>query len=399
MKINSFKEIMKLYIQIIFIFPLLSFLTGSCDSGAGSGEAVKTEQPDTAQTTVELSAEQIKLAGIETGRIETVQLGGNIEASGILDVPPQNAVSISVPIGGYIKQMEMLEGMHVHKGDLLAVLQNPDYIQLQQDYMEFSNQLEFAKADFERQEDLAKDNVNTVKSYQQAKSNYKSIQAKVLGLKEKLQLLSIPTAAVENGKFQSSVRLLAPIDGYVSSVNFNTGQFANPADVIIKLVDTRHIHAEITVYEKDINRLKKGQLVKLFLPNESTAREAKVFLIGKSIGPNRDIRVHCHLEKEDVELLPGMFVKAEIRTEGSLQKAVPEASILVHNDRQYVFIEGEKSVKGAVSYSLVPVEKTGGTNDGLVGITLPPDVDVRRPVVVKNARALLGNMFNTEEDE
>lgn len=389
---------MKSTLYSIITFSLLLF-SASCGSGTKPSEEAQSEKPEETPTSIRLSAEQVKAANLGVGKIETRLMSGTITANGVLDVPPQNLVSVSVPIGGYIRQMEMLEGMHVHKGDLLAVLENPDYIQMQQDYMDFANQLEFAKADFERQEDLAKDNVNTQKVFQQAKSSYKSLQAKVLGLKEKLQLLHLPVAAIQSGKFQSSVRLTSPIDGYVSAVNFNTGQFADPAAVVLKLVDTRHIHAEITVFEKDIARLKKGQAVRLFLPNERKPREAKVFLIGKSIGPNRDVRVHCHLEEEDVELLPGMFVKAEIITAGTSQTAVPEESILIHNDKNYVFLEGKKEADGSTAYSLVPVEKTGGTNDGWIGVSLPTETGPNPVLVVKNARTLLAAMFNTEEEE
>lgn len=189
----------------------------------------------------------------------------------------------------------------------MKVLQNADYIQLQQDYVDNKSQLEFLEAEYKRQQELAKENVNSQKILLQSKTQYQSMLAKVSGLKSKLSLLGISSTQIESGNFQSTISLTAPISGYVTQVNVNIGMFVNPTDVMFKIVDTEHLHAELTVFEKDVPKLKIGQKVRFTLANETVERIATVYLIGREIGEDRTVRIHCHLDKEDGELLPGMY--------------------------------------------------------------------------------------------
>jgi cobalt-zinc-cadmium efflux system membrane fusion protein len=285
----------------------------------------------------------------------------------------------------------MLQGMKVKKGEVLVELQHPDYIQLQQDYLNGVSQLEFLQADYLRQMELAKENVNAQKTLQQAKAQFESMRATVQGLKAKLALLNLSEETIKTNGIQPAVRLYSPINGYVSQVNINIGKYASPGDVMMKLVNTEHIHAELQVFEKDIAYLQPGQKLTFHLANEATERNAEVYLIGREISDQRTVRVHCHLEREDPQLLPGMFITAVVQTGEHHVTTVPTEAIVHHGGKTFVFVPLETKNQ----FRLTPVNpgrEQGGYSE-IISTAVTPATDI----VTKGAYTLLSLMFNSEE--
>ncbi len=379
------------YINILFA--LVLFACSSRSDKKEEHQSTSAKPPGSAE--VQLSEEQFKSIGIQLGGVETRNLSGNIKAHGMLDVPPQNLVSISAALGGFVKSTELLQGMHVKKGQVVVVLEHPDYIQLQQDYLENKNQLEFLEQEYNRQVDLSKENVNALKSLQQAKSNYFGTKAKVEGLKAKLKLVNIDLSEIEKGEIKNSVTILSPIDGFVSQVNVNLGMHVNPTDVMFRIVDTKHLHAEAQVFEKDIPKLKIGQLVRITLTNETKERMAKVFLIGKEITTERTVRVHCHLQGEDPNLIPNTYFSATIETGSNSVFALPESSIVNFEGKHFVFVEKDATKH---AYELLKIA-TGAFDNGFVEIVMEknPLDDYKNKIVIKGAFELLNVLKNVEE--
>lgn len=351
------------------------------------------EEKKTVSEEVTLNESQFQSAGIETGQIEFRELSAVVKANGKLDVPPQNMVSISAPLGGFVKNTELLQGMKVTKGQLLVKMESPDYIQLQQDYLEAKSQLGFLGEEYIRQQELAKDNVNSTKILQQAKSVYLSTKAKKEGLEAKLKLIHINPQSLENGSIQNEISIPSPIDGFVTEVHVNLGSYVNPTDVMFEIIDTEHLHAEAEVFEKDVLKLNKGQKVRVRLANETEEREATVYLIGKEISPERTVRIHCHLEKEDTHLLPGMYFSAIIETGNQKVASVPEQAFASFEGREYIFIATNDKTH---QYKLIEVLK-GVCLDGFCEITLPENFDLASRIVVKGAFELLSQLKNSGE--
>ena len=296
---------------------------------------------------VQLTEAQSKTAGIMLGKIENKQISGTVKVNGVLDVPPQQLVSISVPLGGFVKNTSLLQGSRVKKGQVIATIENLDFIQIQQDYLEAKGQLELTEADYKRQQELAKENVNSQKTLQQSRTNFSTWQAKYNALREKLKVINVDLKSLEAGKVTSSINLYSPIGGYVTQVNVNIGKFVTPTDVIFEIVDTEHLHAELIVFEKDVLKLKIGQKVRFTLANETEERMATIYLIGREINKERTVQVHCHIDKEDTELLPGMYLSAHVETGGALVPALPDEAIVDYNGKKYIFIVSEeKNEKG-----------------------------------------------------
>ena len=380
------------------IYLLLIGLLTSCGGGEATTEK-KEEHHEEETGFVELTPAQIQSAEIAFGKIEKRSINGVISANGFLDVPPQSKVSVSAPMAGFVKSTQLLPGSRVRKGQVVAIMENQDYIQLQQEYLENYSQLEFLKSEYERQKELSKENINARKSLEQAKANYLSAKGRLEGLKSRLQLLKINVARLESGKIQNTISLYAPISGYVTKVNTNIGAYVNPTDVLIEIVNTAELHVELTIYEKDIPSIREGQRVLFSLTNETTAREARVQLIGREISNERSVQIHCDMTKNDKELIPGMYLKATVETDNVMVTAVPESALVYFEGKAYIFVkEGKHHNEKESNSRFKMIEVNAGKTDaGFIAVTLPPGFDMRKNLVVKGTYSLLSKMKNSEE--
>jgi len=373
-----------------FSFILSIILLAACNGN----QRDNNEAPEVSSNIVKLSPTQYKAVNITTNVVETRPIGTTLQVNGILDVPPQNLITIAAPMGGFVKATKLLQGMKVRKGEVIVTLENQDYIQLQQEYLDNKSKLEFLEAEYNRQEELAKENINAQKALQQAKSQYQSTRASVKALEAKLGMININASALSEGNISSTVQLHAPITGYVTVVNVNIGQFVNATNEMFKIVNIEHIHAELQVYEKDISRITVGQKVAFQLSHEKEQRTATVYLIGKEISPERTVRIHCHLDKEDEHLLPGMYITATIETATHQAEVVSTSSVVNFEGKDYVFA----ATNNPEEFELISVT-TGLTDAGYSEITLPAGFNKQRQIVVSGAFELLGIIKNTEEEE
>lgn len=395
----------------ILILLLTSGLVTSCGNKSEEAATAESESHSEEENTIEFTEAQYKTADIELGKVENKQISGTIKVNGMLDVPPQQMVSISVPLGGFLKSTPLLQGSRVTKGQVIATIENLEFIRLQQEYIEAKNQLEFAKVDYDRQQQLAIENVNAQKTLQQAKTTFVSWEGKLGSLKEQLKMLTIDATSLEPANISGTISLYSPINGYVTEVNVNIGKYVNPTDILFEIVDTEHLHAELTVFEKDVPKLKIGQKVRFTLANETKERMATVYLLGREISADRTIRIHCHIDKEDTNLLPGMYLQAIVETGGLEVPALPDKSIIDFQGKKYIFYqlteqphaplkdEDPEEHKQEYHFTMIEVQ-TGNSELGFTEVMLPKDFPTDAvQIVVKNAYAILSKMKNTQEEE
>ncbi|WP_406825412.1 efflux RND transporter periplasmic adaptor subunit [Pedobacter sp. KACC 23697] len=385
------RSIYKYFILVAFLFYL-----------AGCSRRSKEKEPEKETVheksdIITLTPEQYKLSEITLGSIELKELSGTTKVNGMLDLPPQSLVSISTPLEGILKSTDMLQGKRVAKGALIAVMQNPEFIQMQQDYLDYKSQLQFLREELDRQEELAKENVNSKKALQKARSEYQSVSARLLGQRSKLSIMNVNFSALEKGQIQKTFNLYTPIAGYVIQVNTNMGAFASTTDVLFKIADTEHLHAELTVFEKDVPKLKLGQKVRFVLANEEKERMATVYLIGREISKERTVQIHCHLDQEDTQLLPGMYLKAYVESGMNKVEALPDVAIVEFDGKKFIFIDqsAEKDNK-TYRYRMIEV-KTGVAENGYTQVSFAEQINDAK-VVVKGAYDLLSKVKNTEEE-
>jgi cobalt-zinc-cadmium efflux system membrane fusion protein len=158
---------------------------------------------------------------------------------------------------------------------------------------------------------------------------------------------------LNNGILKPTVSVTSPFNGVVTKLEVNVGSYANPTDHLLEIIDLKHAHAEVIVFEKDIKQLKIGQMVNLMLSNKEEPVEASVFLIGREIGKDRTVKVHCHLKNENKDLIPGSYFKASVYTGEKKHYCLPSEAIVELNGKNVVFFETKKG-KGSASY--VPEE-------------------------------------------
>jgi|TARA_E500000318_G_scaffold110900_1_gene127628 cobalt-zinc-cadmium efflux system membrane fusion protein len=374
---------MKNIIQIAAVFLLLI----GCGN-KNNAESVSEEQVET--TGIRVTQDQFDTNDLMLGALEKRTFPKMVETSGMIDVPPENRASITAFMGGFVKNTSLLVGDQVKKGQLLVSLENQEFVQMQQDYLEIFNQLDFLKAEFERNQTLFEEKIASQKNFLQAKSNYETAKARYKGLREQLQMLNISPNRVEQGNITSQAVIYAPISGSVTKMNVAKGSYVSPATEIMEIVDNDHVHLELSVFEKDILKVKKGQRIQFKIPEASEDTfEAEVHLVGTSIDDtNRSIKVHGHLaHEEEANFLPGMFVDAKIMTDTIKTLSLPEEAVIESEGTYYVLKLVDKE-NGGYTFEQIPV-KQGNTYDGYTEI-IATDLNETDQFLTKGVFDLIG---------
>ncbi|MES2617177.1 MAG: efflux RND transporter periplasmic adaptor subunit [Bacteroidota bacterium] len=374
-----------LYKHILFTLPL--FIV-ACNSAS---KEIATESTSAETNTITLSKEQFKNAGIEIGSISSRTISETIKANGKIDVPPQNMVSISVPLGGYLKYTKLLPGTHVNKGDVLAVLEDPQYIQIQQDYLVAGAQLASIESEYQRQLELNKNKSISDKVFEQTRANYQTQKITIQALSEKLKLIGINPQKLNENSLSRSVNILSPINGYTTKINANIGKYINPNDILFELVDPSDIHLNLNIYEKDLHKLYTDQpLVAFNNTHPEIKHKCKILLIAKDINDGI-AEVHCHFDAYDKQLAPGMYMNAEIEIQNKAANVLPEDAIVRHEGKYYIF-----ESTGNNTFEMRQVE-IGVTNENFTEI-LSTDFE-KKQIVTKGAYTLLMTLMNKAEEE
>ncbi|MFD2916714.1 efflux RND transporter periplasmic adaptor subunit [Psychroserpens luteus] len=279
------------------------------------------------------------------GGLEEVDFYDTVKVNGMIDVPPHNKSSVTTFVGGYITKTPLLIGDKVKKGQLLVTLENTEFVELQQQYLEVSEQINYLKSEFNRQKTLFDEQITSEKNYLKAESNYKSNLAHYNGLRKKLQMININPASVEQGRISSTINVYASIDGYVAKVNVSNGTYVSPSDVILEIVDTDHIHLELSVFEKDIMKIKKDQKILFKIPEASEETyEAEVHLVGTTIDEQtRRVKVHGHMNNDEENFIVGMFVEADVVIAATKGMGLPTEAVIEVGDDAYVLVLEEKN--------------------------------------------------------
>ncbi|MEC7265226.1 MAG: efflux RND transporter periplasmic adaptor subunit [Bacteroidota bacterium] len=328
-----------------------------------------TSDTETESNAIVVTQDQFSANGFVLGGLEERRFPDVVETSGMIDVPPENRASVMAFMGGFVKRTPLLVGDKVKKGQLLVTLENQEFVQMQQEYLQVYNQLDFLKAEYDRNQTLYDEKIASQKNFLQAKSNYETAKAKYQGLKEQLQMLNISPSQVEKGSISSLANIYAPISGSVTKMNVSMGSYVSPASEILEIVNNEHVHLELTVFEKDILKVKKGQKIEFTIPEASNQTYlAEVHLVGTSIDDaKRTIKVHGHLENEDdTGFLPGMFVNALIMTDTKNALSIPDEAVIESEGSSYVLKLVSQDAKG-YTFEKFHVNK-GNSFDGFTEI-------------------------------
>ncbi|TVZ14831.1 efflux RND transporter periplasmic adaptor subunit [Maribacter sp. MAR_2009_72] len=367
---------------------MLAFLVscgGEEKSPTGSGESVAGTDDR-----IPISQEQFDQNNMKLDVMKEMQFPVMITTSGMIDVPPENRAVVSATMGGYIKRAPLLVGDRVRKGQLLVTIENPEFVALQQKYMEIHGQLSYLQAEYDRQQTMIDEKISSQKSFLKAQSDYKTAVATYNGLRKQLSMMNISTEQVEKGNISSVASIFAPIAGSITKVNVSKGTYVSPEVPIMEIINNDHIHLELSVFEKDIMNIKKGQMVEFKIPESSRETfKAQVHLVGTSIDQNRTIKVHAHLENEEkANFLTGMFVEANIITESTKKMALPTEAISIVDDQAYILVLDDK-LDDQYYFKRMTVTTNGDYNEMTALENLSGD-NLNRQFLTKGAFNLMG---------
>jgi cobalt-zinc-cadmium efflux system membrane fusion protein len=379
--------------------PVIIATIFSCSNGGTkSSDKISVELlPD---DIVEMRADQIKLAGIESGRIEMREIYGTLKVSGLVMVPPQNTATICAPLGGFVKSINLMPGSSVSKGQSLAVIENQDFVDLQEDYLEAKNKFKFAEADFARHTELYKNEVYSEQNLQQVTTDYKILKAQVNALEQKLALIGIDYTTLNEDNISRLLPVISPIAGNIKSVNVNSGKYVTPSDVMFEIVNSDKLLLELTLFEKDVDKVMAGQKIRFLINNEQEEHEAVIYQTGKQINADRTYKVYANVISRCRNLLPGMYVNAYIETSFNKVTAVTSDAVVSFDDKNYIFIYSRDKTENGyqfTEYRMVEVG-TGESEKGYTRIILPAGFDIdSAKVVTKGAYNLLSAKKNAGE--
>jgi membrane fusion protein, heavy metal efflux system len=416
---------MKKLIAAAIILPAVFFFS-SCGSKESKETATTTtatpaeeehenENPDIAV----LTEEQIKSIGIELGTIENKQLTAALKTNGVLKVPNQNKATVNSIYNGVIKSLLVQPGNFVRRGQTIATVANPEFIQVQSQYLNVNSKIVLAELEVKRQQELNAGNAGALKNLQSAESELRSLRNTRSTLAQQIQLMGINPARLGNGKLISVLPVTSPISGVVSNVLVKMGGYVDVTTVVAEIVDNSQLHLDLFVYEKDLPKLKNNQTIHFTVTNNPGKEyDAQIYSLGSSFeGDSKAVSVHAKVKGDKTGLIDGMNVTAVISLANATVPAVPSDAIVTVDGKDYIFmLVDDEPVKPAtdtakhgaaekhdeheegIKFERIPVAK-GGSDIGFTEITLLKEIKKDAKIVTKGAFFVSAKMTNTEGHE
>lgn len=387
------------------------------DSHAAETKADEHNHAEGEENVVTLTNDQMKAVGVEIGTVEQKQLAKTLKVNGALRVPNSNKANATSLFGGVIKQLNVEIGDFVKKGQVVATISNPQFIQLQEEYLSINSRIEFAEQEFNRQKELNDGNAGTKKNLQNATAELKTLRTRKASLSQQLQMMGINPASLSNTNLKASLVVTSPISGAVSNVFAKMGSYVDVSAPIAEIVENTALHLDLQVYEKDISNIKMGQEINFVVTNNSNITySAKVYSIGSSFsGESKTISVHSRITGDKTGLIDGMNITAIVSLNEALTMAVPNDAIVNADGKYYIFLveepqaekphehkEGEshdhdhsnEATNKGTQFKRVEIIK-GATEFGYTAITPLTEVDQNAHIAVKGAFFVNAKMNDT----
>ncbi|MFM1930180.1 MAG: hypothetical protein RL387_1508 [Bacteroidota bacterium] len=376
---------------IISLVVLVSIVACKSSDTKTSTEEKKTSALNS--NIVILDQDQLKQAHLKMAVLEKGTASVEVHLNGKIDVPPTAIASVSIPMGGYIQDINLIPGNFVKKGATIATIKDPQFVQLQEDYLSAKSKAVYLVQDMERQKLLLQQDAVSKKNFQLLQSEYNTNAIALKGLAEKLQLINIDPTGLTIDKISSKVNLVAPISGYVSKVNINRGKYVAPTDILLELIDPNDVHAAITIFEKDITLFKEGMKGKVVLTNEPNKVYAvSVMAASRNLDEDKSGLLHCHFINAPKNVAPGMFLTADFSIQNTAAIVVPINAIQRFQGVDYIFIQKAANQFEAKQVIVGSINKT-------TAAILNPEAEewIGKNLVVENGYSLLGKLMNKSE--
>lgn len=394
LNINLYKIFRKKYIQILFSSTVL-FVLNACSEHSHSHEQDHSSSHQVHEDNnnlVGLSNAQIKTIGLTLGTIEMKELTATIEANGLLKVPNNFKAQAGSLYGGLVKNIFVQVGDNVKKGQAIAQISNPQFVQFQEEYLSIDAKLIFAEQEVVRQKQLSEGGAGALKNLQNAQAELKSLIARKASLESQFGLMGIPIQQIQQHHIQSTLTIKSPIKGVISKVFAQIGSYIDVSSPLAEIVDNSSLHLDLQIFEKDLPLLKVGQIIHFTLTNNPTQEyDAQVFSIGASFeNESKTIPVHAEVLSKKDNLIDGMNITGIVSLNNATMPAVPDAAIVEDQGKYYVFCKTDKQVT---------IENTHQHNDEAhEAMAQKPDVFYERLEIIKGVSAMGFTAINFVKD-
>lgn len=221
--------------------------------------AVSCSSPSSQQTTESADTIQTATDSISMSEVDGVSGATNVanppSFNGIIMMPPQNHVTVTLGMGGSVHDVHILPGKYVRKGEVILTLSNPAFIELQQSYLDAAAQTEYLKKEYERQQKLVSGESASLKRMQQSKADYLSMKSKMEAAAAQLTLLGIDSSTLLQKGIRTYLEVRAPRSGYITNMDINVGKYFAAGDPVCDVIDKSKPMLQLTAYEKDLDKL------------------------------------------------------------------------------------------------------------------------------------------------
>ena len=381
----------------------------------------KVEEESAEPTIASLTDEQIKTVGVQFGSIEQKQLTATLKANGALRVPNNNKANATSLYGGVIKTINVQVGSNVKSGQVIATITNPQFIQLQEEFLMVTSKIIYAEQELARQKELSDGNAGALKNYQSADAELKTLRTRKASLQEQIQLMGINPNSVSNSNLRSALVVKSPISGTISNVFSKIGSYVDVSSPVAEIVDNSQLHLDLNIFEKDLSLLKVGQIIHFTLTNNPVNEyDAKIYSIGTAFeNDSKTIPIHCTVQGNKTGLIDGMNITAIVSLNNITTAAVPDDAIVDAEGRSFIFIitdkkpdehhkeEGhehgasekhdeEKEKQATTNFERIEVVK-GVSNVGYTAITTVNEIPKDAKIVTKGAFFVNAKLTNQGE--
>lgn len=414
---------MKTYLNITALLLLLVSVqcTPAKDKDNQHPQSETAHDHSEEEGTVTFTEEQMKTIGIQIGDMENKQLTSSLKANGILKVPNQNKATVNSLYSGVVQKILVEPGYRVSKGQVIATIANPEFIQVQSEYLNTLSQIRKAEQEVERQKMLYEGNAGALKNLQSAETEIRTLRNMKAMYDKQIRMMGIEPATVANGTMISEVAVRSPIAGTVSKIGVEMGTFVSTSALIAEVIDNSQLHLDLFVYEQDLAKLNDRQTIHFTLTNNPGREyDAQIFSMGNTFeDESKAVSIHARVLGDKTGLIDGMNVTAVVSLERATVKAVPNEAIVTDKGKDYIFVvtgggnethdhedhdhtedhkhdHGPEVIKGNYTFKKILIAR--GTSDvGYTEITVLGTLPEQAKIVTKGAFFVIAKMNDTGE--
>lgn len=296
-----------------FVYLTAALMMAACSGGNSSDVDSQTSDSVDKSDSVEIkaNADSVGIDGVSSA----TNVANSPTFNGVIMVSPQQNATVSLTMGGKVHSLKVMPGQAVARGQVIASIDNPEYIDLQQTYLDASAQTEYLEKEYKRQSDLSANDASSQKKMQQSKAEYLSMHSRLSAAASRLKTLGVNPASVKLNGIQPYLLVKAPINGFVTNLNVNLGKYLDAGEPICDVINKSQPLIQLTVYERELNLMRVGRPVEFRVNGMGKKTfNAQIVSIDQSVdAKDYSIKVYAKVMASNSDFRPGMYIRAKLK--------------------------------------------------------------------------------------